>query len=115
MSDRVVVVCSDLLFWSRIVQAAREAGRTAVRVDDDAGMESALAAGAGAVIVDLGSPPVDPFGWAQRWRALPQPPRLIAFGSHVDRELLGRASEAGFDPVLPRSRFVRDLPALLQG
>lgn len=41
--------------------------------------------------------------------------RVIAFGSHVDRELLATAEAAGCDEVLPRSRFFRDLPELLAG
>ena len=40
--------------------------------------------------------------------------RVIAFGSHVDAELLAAARAAGCDDVLPRSRFftsARDLLA----
>ena len=38
------------------------------------------------------------------------PPRVVAYGSHVDVETLRKAREAGCDPVLPRSKFVEELP-----
>lgn len=34
---------------------------------------------------------------------------LTGFGSHVDKELLQNASEVGFEPVLPRSKFFGDI------
>jgi CheY-like chemotaxis protein len=40
-------------------------------------------------------------------------PRVVAFGSHVDAAGLRAAREAGCDVVLPRSKFVEDLPRLL--
>jgi CheY-like chemotaxis protein len=42
--------------------------------------------------------------------ACPSPPRVAAYGSHVDTERLREARSAGCDPVLPRSKFVEELP-----
>jgi hypothetical protein len=39
--------------------------------------------------------------------------RVVAFGSHVDRDTLDAARSAGCHEVLPRSAFFRDLPSLL--
>ena len=39
----------------------------------------------------------------------PSPPRVVAYGSHVDTATLRAARAAGCDPVLPRSKFVEDL------
>jgi hypothetical protein len=39
--------------------------------------------------------------------------RVVAFGSHVDRETLDAARAAGCTEVLPRSVFFRDLHSLL--
>ena len=39
--------------------------------------------------------------------------RIIGFGSHVERELLAAAREAGCTEVLARSAFFSRLPALL--
>ena len=39
--------------------------------------------------------------------------RVVAFGSHVDKDVLDAARAAGCHEVLPSSAFFRDLPALL--
>lgn len=39
---------------------------------------------------------------------------FLAFGSHVDVEALAEAARAGCDPVMPRSRFTAELPALIR-
>lgn len=39
----------------------------------------------------------------------------IGFGSHVDGDRLAEATEAGFDEVMARSVFFRQLPRLLGG
>jgi len=40
---------------------------------------------------------------------------LVAFGSHMQRDILQAARAAGADRVLARSGFVRELPTLLRG
>ncbi len=39
--------------------------------------------------------------------------RVLAYGSHVDKQLLATAEAAGCAEVLPRSQFFNRLPALL--
>jgi CheY-like chemotaxis protein len=47
-------------------------------------------------------------------RDLPQPrPFVVGYGSHVDTATLQAAREAGFDLVLPRSKFVDALATSL--
>jgi hypothetical protein len=41
--------------------------------------------------------------------------RVVAYGSHVDKQLLARATEAGCDEVLPRSQFFSRLSELVGG
>ena len=41
--------------------------------------------------------------------------RVIAYGAHVDKELLATATEAGCDEVLPRSQFFSRIPELVGG
>jgi hypothetical protein len=38
---------------------------------------------------------------------------VVAYGSHVDTATLRAAREAGCDVVLPRSKFVEELPTAL--
>jgi predicted metal-dependent hydrolase len=57
--------------------------------------------------------------WAQWIPALKSSPAtrripLIAYGSHVNVEMMKGAKEAGADLVLARSRFTADMPRLLQ-
>lgn len=110
-----LAVVDDLMMWSRIEAAARRAGRKAARSLDAAAVEGALATGAVAlVLVDLDFKGVDAVASAPRWKAVSPPPVLVAFGSHVDGPALDAARRAGFDLVLPRSRFAREIEELLR-
>jgi DNA-binding response OmpR family regulator len=110
MSGKIVFVSSDIFFWARVSGLARARGRDAVRVDDEAAMEAAFrAGGVSRVIVDLGTRAVDALAWAPRWKAAEPAPQLIAFGSHVDDVAFAAARDAGFDVVMPNSRFHREL------
>lgn len=110
MSQRILFVSDDVFFWARVQGAAKLLGRDILRVGDDAAMEAAFQAGGiSRVIVDLGSRSVNALNWAARWKTSPAPPQLIAFGSHVNEAALSAARDAGFDHVMPNSRFNRQL------
>ncbi len=114
MSGRILVVCEDIFFWARIHSAAAAKGLQALRVGDEAAMEAAFAqGGVETVFADLGVGSIDVFGWAGRWKARPDAPRIVGFVSHVDLDAQRRAREGGFDDVMPRSRFVQQLAELL--
>lgn len=115
MSARLLFVSDDLFFWARVDALARAAGREARRVDDEAGMERAFReAGVDRVIADLGARGVDVLAWAPRWKSVDPAPELIAFGSHVDDAALAAARSAGFDRVMPNSRFNREVAELIR-
>ena len=110
MGTKIVFVSDDVFFWARVQGLAKSLGRDAVRVGDDAAMDAAFqAGGVTRVIVDLGCRSVDALAWAARWRSVTPAPQLIAFGSHVDEAALAAARHAGFDEVMPNSRFNRTL------
>lgn len=116
MSGTVLLVSGDLMFWARVRDAAVRAGVPVARIDTDAGMEGAfLAGGVARLLVDLEVPGLDPLPWAVRWKGQPDPPVLVAYGSHVDGARLEAAEKAGFDLVIPRSRFHRQIEELLRG
>ena len=106
-----LVLSDDLIFVSRIAASARSAG-LAVRQARTPAELTALAAKdppAGAIL-DLQNPGLDLIALLGELRALcPVMPRITAYGSHVEVELLRSAREAGCDLVLPRSKFVKDL------
>jgi CheY-like chemotaxis protein len=113
MSRRILVVCDDLLFWARIRAAAAAGGALAVRVSSGEALEAALREGGIVrVLADLDARSVDPLALAARFRALPDPPTLVAFGSHVDEDRMERARLAGYDEVLPNSALNRRVAEL---
>jgi len=114
MSGKILFVSDDVMFWARVVAEARTLSREVARIDGETAMEEAFKAGGVArVIADLGSRSVNVLSWASRWKAAPSAPELVAFGSHVDEPALAAASAAGFDRVMPNSRFHRSLAELL--
>jgi len=110
MSGKILFVSDDVFFWARVASLAKTLGREAVRVGDEATMDAAFrAGGVSRVIVDLGSRSVDALAWAARWKGTSPAPQLIAFGSHVHEEAFAAARDAGFDLVMPNSKFNRQL------
>jgi CheY-like chemotaxis protein len=107
-----LLLSDDMMFTSRIAGTARDLGmsiKTARAVD---GLKALVQSERPAcVIVDLANPGLgisDLTGWLKE--TCSPAPRVIAYGSHVDTETLKRAREAGCDVVLPRSKFVTELP-----
>jgi CheY-like chemotaxis protein len=107
----------DLFFLSKIGAAARSVGVGTVSLfpGQDA-VEVARACGAVALVVDLELESGDPLEPARRLRSNPATAsaRLVGFLSHVRADLREKAVEAGFDLVLPRSKFSAELPFLLR-
>jgi CheY-like chemotaxis protein len=111
-----LLLSDDLIFTSRIAGTARALGLEVRQVRAlDQLPEMAARLGTRCVIVDLSFPGLD---LPEMMRRLGEPgkrPRVVAYGSHVDAESLRAARAAGCTPVLPRSKFVEDLPAELAG
>lgn len=111
----VIAVMDDLLFLSRIREAARAAGvdvRVLRRSEDVAALAADMPS---LVLVDADS---DRLRWPEIVRAVRSEPALaglpvIAFVSHTHAERAALARDAGADRVLARSAFVLELPALL--
>jgi CheY-like chemotaxis protein len=107
-----LLLSDDLIFASRISGTARALGlevrqaRTAEALVELAGREAPHG-----VLIDLGFPKLElPELLRRLAEACPARPRVVAYGSHVDAAGLRAAREAGCDLVLPRSKFVEDLP-----
>ncbi len=106
-----LMLCDDLIFFSRVSGAARAAGMVVRMVRTPAELVAAARAGApGGVIVDVHNPGLDlPALLAELRDACPAMPRVTAYGSHVEAAVLRAARQAGCDRVLPRSQFVEEL------
>ena len=109
----ILLITRDVFFASKVTGTAQQLGLAAAVVDSLPLLKERFAVDSvSAVILDLGSG-IAP-GDVKAAVPADQSPRLIAFGAHVDTKALRSASDAGFDEVLPRSRFSEKLPELLR-
>jgi len=112
---RAVYVTSDLLFSSRVTQAARQLGLEIVVVGSEEAVRLESAAGdISLVILDLGRVGSDLLRFVTAIRAHAPEATIIAYGPHVDEAALASAHSAGCDLVLPRGQFDREMKPLLQ-
>jgi CheY-like chemotaxis protein len=115
MSAPVLVLVDDLMFLSRIREAAkaRDVPVRAVRTAADA--VEGCRAGARTVIADLDTPRLPVLEAVAAIAADPalEGVRLVGFYSHVETERARAAREAGCREVMPRSAFVRQLPDII--
>lgn len=118
MTRTVIVAVDDMFFASKIRATAEHLG-VAVRFvrSSKALIDAALNDQASLIIVDLHSQKFTPIDLAGKLKAHDQlqSVSLVGFFSHVETELKRAAESAGYDHVLPRSVFTRDLPQILTG
>ncbi len=118
MKRNIIAVVDDLFFASKIRGTAEELGLTATFARNlDALIEASRNYQPALIICDLHSQKVDPMKLAkqlksdEQLRSIP----LLGFFSHVQTELQHQAEAAGFDRVLPRSAFSKNLAEILSG
>jgi CheY-like chemotaxis protein len=114
---RVIALVPDLLFGSQVQGALKAAGHDVALAGDEAKVRERLAEGGAVLVVDLTD---DRFDGAAILEALAADSLLVgvstlAFYSHVDAAVRERATQAGFDLVVPRSRMAREGAVLVAG
>jgi PleD family two-component response regulator len=117
MSKSVIAVVDDMFFASKIRAVAEQLGLNVrfARSADEA-FEAARTDNPALIIADLHAQKCDPFDLAEQLkmdetlRAVP----LLGFFSHVQTELQQRAQRAGYDRIMPRSAFSKNLPEILE-
>jgi hypothetical protein len=97
---KIVAMTTDLMDRSRV---------TAVVPDVVFTTDPAACADADVVVIDLARHA----GAVATVRSAAPSARIVAFGPHVDADLLAQAGRDGADVVLPRSRFFQDPAAVL--
>lgn len=107
----VAVLCGDLMFRSRISEVGKALG---VEVNffraESKILESLSEQQPTKVIIDLnGRAEFEGVVKELQRRQIP----VVGFYSHVDTALAERAEAAGIDRVIPRSRFIKELPELI--
>jgi DNA-binding NarL/FixJ family response regulator len=111
----VLILCTDLIFSTKITGTAKALHRSFAVVRTIEKVDAVLAAAAPhpLLILDLNISGVDPLTAIARAKAHANPPRVVAFLSHVQADLATAARTAGADQVMARSAFVAQLPSLL--
>ncbi len=104
---RLVALVPNLMFATRIEDAARALNAVVLSPNDRAAFLAALRDGARLVLIDAGASHVPWLDWVGAAKDDPSTEGvpIIAFGSHVDVELRQRALGAGVDRYLARSNF----------
>jgi DNA-binding NarL/FixJ family response regulator len=109
---RVVALMDDLFFQMKVAETAKQLGvEFKVATTADA-LTSLLDPAPKLVIVDLNARS-QPIAAIQKLRAEKNAVRVVAFLSHVQKDLAAQAQAAGCDEVMPRSIFTQNLALIL--
>ena len=109
-----LLLSDDMIFTSRITGTARDLGLAMKPARSIEALNALIHQQLPCcIIVDLAHPGLSIGSFMETLRTCTPMPRVIAYGSHVDTETLRTAREAGCYAVLPRSKFVEELPASL--
>lgn len=109
---RITALSGDLMFGSRVVEGLTRCGHEVKVVDSSAALGEALG---NVLIVDLTAESFDGVEVLRKLAAsgLLEGVRTIGVYAHVDAGTRTAALAAGFDLVVPRSRFARQMADLL--
>ncbi len=116
MRGRVIAAVDDMIFAAKIRATAEQLGVSVEFPRADAALlATARAVKPALILVDLHTTRYDFAALAAALKADPALAKvpLVGFFAHVNTELMQRARAAGFDRVLARSGFVKQLPELL--
>ena len=118
MARSVIIAVDDMFFVAKIRATAEHLGVTLRSVRNlETLLNVAREGQTDLIIVDLHAQKLDPLTVAQGIKSDAQLASipLLGFFSHVQIELKENALAAGYDSVIPRSVFSRDLGAILEG
>jgi len=118
MQRKIIAAVDDMIFTSKIRATAEQLGvvlksaRSAEQL-----LLTATEQKPDLILVDLHNQKIDPIALARQLKSSEELKsiQILGFFSHVETELQKPALAAGFDKVIPRSVFARDLALILQG
>ncbi|HXM95313.1 MAG TPA: response regulator [Candidatus Dormibacteraeota bacterium] len=109
---KVVALMDDLFFQMKLAETAKHLGvELKVATTGDA-LLALMDPAPKLVIVDLNARS-QPIQAIEKLRATSKNVRIVAFLSHVQKDLATQARATGCDEVLPRSSFTQNLAAIL--
>ena len=109
---RVVAYMDDLFFQMKLAETAKHLGLEVKVASTAESLLQLLDPPPQLVIVDLNARS-QPLEAMKKLRAAQPHLRVIGFLSHVQTGLAEQAKSAGFDEVMPRSKFSIHLPEIL--
>ena len=110
----VVFLSSDLMFSSRVKEAARPLQLEVMLIADPVQLADKLNADCRLVLIDLSLDHLNLPSAVRAARASSPQAKIIAYGAHVDHAVLTDAAEAGCDQVFTRGQFNQQYAALLR-
>jgi CheY-like chemotaxis protein len=115
---RNILAAVDDMFFAAKIRATAEALGVSVKFHRrlDSLVSAAVEQPPDLIVCDLHNEKLNPIELARELKATEglQAVRLLGFFSHVQTDLQQAALEAGYDQVIPRSLFSRDLARILQ-
>jgi DNA-binding NarL/FixJ family response regulator len=109
---RIVAYMDDLFFQMKLAETAKHLGLEVKVAATAESLLQLLDPPPELVIVDLNARS-QPLAAVQQLRSVQPNLRVIGFLSHVQTGLAAQAQMAGFDEVMPRSKFSINLPDIL--
>ena len=109
---RVVAYMDDLFFQMKLAETAKHLGLEVKVATTAESLLQLLDPPPQLVIIDLNARS-QPLAAMQQLRSAAPQLRVIGFLSHVQTDLAERAKAAGFDEIMPRSKFSLNLPDIL--
>ena len=119
-AQRIFVVCTDLMFSARIREAGASPGAVIEFIGSAEKFDEAVENfNAVLFLADLHHPKLGGEAAGDLIKKLRASKRskgayAIAWGRHTEPEMLKAAEKAGFDKVMPRSLFVREMPEIVR-
>jgi CheY-like chemotaxis protein len=111
----VLFLSADLVFSSRLAAAAERQGITLTTVSSiDAAIALLAAQDVRLIILDLSNPGLEPETEVVRLREACPGLAVVAYAPHVHEDRLRAAAAAGFNEVLSRGQFDRQMDDLLK-
>ncbi len=108
-----VLLSGDMMVSSRVMSAARQAGVPLAIAQSPADLDERLSGDTRLVMLDLSQPALQLPVAVGAVRAIAPVATILAFGPHVEEQLLAAAREAGCDEVMSNGQFHREQGAIL--
>jgi DNA-binding NarL/FixJ family response regulator len=111
----VVFLTNDLMFSSQVLGAAAKLGLNLALAGSSSDAAAKIGGECRLVLVDLTLAGLDLPSVVAAVRERAPVARIVAFGPHVDEQMLAAAEQAGAHQVLSRGQFHREYARLLAG